>query len=53
LARRQENAVARFAEALRDARWQMMALRAHFDPDSVPGPTFDDPAEMRRFFSTM
>jgi hypothetical protein len=33
LARRQEDAVVRFVEALRDARWQMMALRAHFDPD--------------------
>jgi hypothetical protein len=31
LARRQEDAVLRFVEALRDARWQMMALRAHFD----------------------
>jgi hypothetical protein len=39
LARRQEDAVLRFVEALRDARWQMMALRAHFEADSRDGPT--------------
>jgi hypothetical protein len=41
LASRQGDAVLRFVEALRDARWQMMALRAHFDPASRNGPTFD------------
>jgi len=51
LTRRQEDAVLRFVEALRDARWQMMALRAHFDPDSRGGQTFDNPAEMRRYFA--
>ena len=51
LARRQEDAVLRFVEALRDARWQMMALRAHFDPDARDGPTFDDLAEMRRYLA--
>ncbi len=40
LARRQEDTVLRFVEALRDARWQMMALRAHFDSDSRNGPDF-------------
>jgi hypothetical protein len=51
LVRRQEDAVARFVEALRDARWQTMALRAQFDPDAATGPVFDDPAELRRFLS--
>jgi hypothetical protein len=51
LARRQEDAVLRFVEALRDARWQMMALRAHFDIDSRSGPTFDNPAEMRHYLA--
>ena len=51
LARRQEDAVLRFVEALRDARWQMMALRARFDADSRDGPTFDNPAEMRRYLA--
>jgi hypothetical protein len=51
LARREEDAVVRFVEALRDARWQMMALRAQFDPDSRTGETFDNPAEMRRSLS--
>jgi hypothetical protein len=51
LARRQEDAVLRFVEALRDARWQMMALRAHFDADSRDGPTFDNPAEMRHYLA--
>jgi hypothetical protein len=51
LARRQEDAVLRFVETLRDARWQMMALRAHFDPDSRSGPIFDNPAEMRRYLT--
>lgn len=51
LARRQEDAVLRFVEALRDARWQMMALRAHFDVDSRNGPTFDSPTEMRRYLA--
>jgi hypothetical protein len=32
-----------FVEALRDARWQMLALRAHFDRDR--GAEFDDPGE--------
>jgi hypothetical protein len=48
MARRQENAVARFVEALRDARWQTMALRAHSAPDSRAGPIFDNPTELRR-----
>jgi hypothetical protein len=51
LTRRQEDAVVRFVEALRDARWQMMALRAHFDPDYRNGPIFDNPAEMRRYLA--
>ena len=51
LARRQEDAVLRFVEALRDARWQMMALRAHFDADSGEGPIFDNPAEMRHYLA--
>jgi len=51
LARRQEDAVLRFVEALRDARWQMIALRAHFDVDSRNGPTFDSPTEMRRYLA--
>jgi hypothetical protein len=29
----------------------MMALRAHFDTDSRNGPTFDRPAEMRRYLT--
>jgi hypothetical protein len=29
----------------------MMALRAHFDPDSGGGPIFDNPAEMRRYLA--
>jgi hypothetical protein len=49
MARRQENAVARFVEALRDARWQAMALRAHFAPDPSTGPVFDNPEELRRY----
>jgi hypothetical protein len=52
LARLQEDAVLRFVEALRDARWQMMALRANFGPDSGSGPAFDDPAEMRRYLAS-
>jgi hypothetical protein len=52
LARRQEDAVLRFVEALRDARWQMMALRAHFDADSRTGPIFFNPAEMRRYLTS-
>ena len=52
LARRQEDAVLRFVEALRDARWQMMALRAHFDADSRTRPIFFNPAEMRRYLTT-
>jgi hypothetical protein len=52
LARRQEDAVLRFVEALRDARWQMMALRAHFDGDPRNGPTFDNPAQMRRYLAS-
>jgi hypothetical protein len=51
LARRQEDAVLRFVEALRDARWQMMALRAHFEADSRDGPTFNNPAEMRHYLA--
>jgi hypothetical protein len=51
LGRRQEDAVLRFVEALRDARWQMMALRAHFEADSRDGPTFDNPAEMRHYLA--
>lgn len=51
LARRQEDVVLRFVEALRDARWQMMALRAHFAPDARSGPSFDNPAEMRRYLA--
>jgi hypothetical protein len=37
-----------FVEALREARRQMMALRAHFDRERGAGTVFDDPAEMRR-----
>lgn len=48
LARRQEDAVLRFVEALRDARWQMMASRSHFEPEAARGPTFDNPVEVRR-----
>ena len=48
MARREAEAVARFAEALRDARWQMMALRAHFSADARSGPSFEDPAALRR-----
>jgi hypothetical protein len=51
LARRQEDAVLRFVEALRDARWQMMALRANFEADSRDGRTFDNPAEMRHYLA--
>jgi hypothetical protein len=53
LARRQEDAVVRFVEALRDARWQMMALRANFDREIGTGVVFDDPAEMRRSLATL
>lgn len=52
LARRQEDAALRFVEALRDARWQLMALRAHSDPASRRGPTFTDPDELRRYLVT-
>jgi hypothetical protein len=51
MGRRQEDAVARFVEALRDARWQAMASRAHFDPDSRAGPVFDNTAELRRYLA--
>jgi hypothetical protein len=30
----------------------MMALRAHFDPDSRTGPNFDNPVEMRRYLTS-
>ena len=43
LARRQGDAVVRFVESLRGARWQMMAS---FDRGRGAG--FDDPGEMRR-----
>jgi hypothetical protein len=52
LARRQEDAALRFVEALRDARWQVMALRAQFDPASRDGPIFTDPDELRRYLAT-
>ncbi|SRR6266404_3350368 len=52
MARRQEDAVARFVEALRDARWQAMAARAHFGSGSGAGPTFDNPMELRRYLTT-
>jgi hypothetical protein len=51
MGRRQEDAVARFIEALRDARWQAMAARAHFDPTSRAGPVFDNTAELRRYLA--
>jgi hypothetical protein len=51
MGRRQEDAVARFVEALRDARWQAMAARAHFDPGSLAGPVFDNPTELRRYLA--
>jgi len=51
MGRRQEDAVARFVEALRDARWQAMASRAHFDPDSRAGPVFDNAAELCRYLA--
>jgi hypothetical protein len=51
LARRQEDAVSRFVEALRDARWQMMALRANFEADSRDGPTFNNAAEMHHYLA--
>jgi hypothetical protein len=51
MGRRQEDAVARFVEALRDARWQAMAARAHFEPDSLAGPVFDNTAELRRYLA--
>ncbi len=53
MGRRQKDAVARFVEALRDARWQAMASRAHFDPDSRSGPVFDDAAELRRYLANV
>jgi hypothetical protein len=52
LGRRQENAVARFVEALRDARWQVMALRAHAAPDAHGGPVFDNQEELRRYLAS-
>jgi hypothetical protein len=52
MVRREENAVVRFIEALRDARWQAMALRAHSAADSRTGPVFDNPAELRRYLAT-
>jgi hypothetical protein len=52
MARRQEDAVVRFVEALRDARWQAMALSAHSAPDAHTGPVFDNPAELRRYLAT-
>jgi hypothetical protein len=51
LARRQQDAVARFVEALRDARWQAMASRAHFDPASRGGRVFSDTAELHRYLA--
>jgi hypothetical protein len=53
MARRQENAVARFVEALRDARWQAMAHRAHFDPDSHRGATFNNAEELKRYLANV
>ena len=51
MGRRQEDAVTRFVETLRDARWQVMASRAHFDPDSRAGPVFGNTAELRRYLA--
>jgi hypothetical protein len=51
LARRQQDAVARFVEALRDARWQAMASRAHFDSASRGGRVFSDTAELHRYLA--
>jgi hypothetical protein len=42
MGRRQEDAVAHFVEALRDARWQAMAARVHFHSDSHAGPDLGD-----------
>jgi hypothetical protein len=53
MARRQEDAVVRFVEALRDARWQAMALRAHSASDSRTGPVFDNLAELHRYLATV
>lgn len=47
LAKRQEESVVRFVESLRDARWQAMAARAHFDAASRGGPIFEDGGELR------
>ncbi len=52
LARRQEEAILRFVEALRDARWQMMALRARH-AGTNGGRVFDDPSELRRHLATI
>jgi hypothetical protein len=49
MTRREEDAVVRFVEALRDARWQAMALRAHSAPDARTGPVFDNPEGLRRY----
>jgi hypothetical protein len=51
LAQRQKDAVARFVEALREARWQAMASRAHFDPASRSGPVFENSVELRRYLA--
>jgi hypothetical protein len=51
LARRQEDAVIRFIEALRDARWQAMAMRAHVDDASHIGPIFADAAALRGYLA--
>jgi len=53
MGRRQEDAVTRFVETLRDARWQAMASRAHFDPDAHAGPIFDDIAELHRYLANV
>lgn len=53
LARRQEDAVVRFVEALRDARWQAMAARAHFDDASREGQIFDDGKRLRRTLANL
>jgi hypothetical protein len=39
----------RALEALRDCRWQMMALRADADRDDTAAPTFSDADALRRF----
>ncbi|MBV8119962.1 MAG: hypothetical protein JO081_08515 [Alphaproteobacteria bacterium] len=52
LARLQEDAVVRFVEGLRDARWQAMAARAHFDPAAHGGPVVNDIAELRRYLAS-